>query len=84
MVISNFCFPYVGFEVLTAVVMKSSVLWKVSRFHAGFFLVFFDHENGGDIFLWNVGWFSAGYTALIRNILWTSITYIYIVFAFTM
>jgi hypothetical protein len=34
-------------------------------FHAGFLLgLFFDSEDGGDIFLRNVGWLSADYTAL--------------------
>jgi ribosome maturation factor RimP len=75
----------VGFEVLTAVVMKSNVFWdimpcsplKVNRrfggisppssgsknkpallatsFHSGILLgIFFDHEDGGDMFLRNV------------------------------
>jgi hypothetical protein len=65
----------VGFEVLTAVVMKSSVLWAImlcstlkvnglfggaymfaTCFHAGFLLgLFLDPEDGGDMFLRNVG-----------------------------
>jgi hypothetical protein len=56
---------FVGFEVLTAVVMKSTIFWditlcsplKVNRrcFHAVFLLsLFFDPEDGGDMFLRNV------------------------------
>jgi hypothetical protein len=41
----------------------------VSCFHTGFSLgLFFDHEDGGDIFLWNVGWSLAVYTALYPRI----------------
>jgi hypothetical protein len=80
---------FIGFEVLTPVVMKSSIFWdttphsplKVNRlfggtsllhlqgrkicqarnqlatcFHAAFLLlIFFDPEDGGDMFLRNVG-----------------------------
>jgi hypothetical protein len=47
---------YVGFEVLTAVVMEGSTCYL---FHAGFLLgFFFDFENGGDVFLRKVGCFS--------------------------
>jgi hypothetical protein len=40
---------------------------RISRscFHAGFLLdLCFDPEDGGDMFLRNVGWFSTDYTAL--------------------
>jgi hypothetical protein len=61
---------FVGFEVLTAVIMKSSVLWDITLcrplevklscachlLHTGFLLgFFFDPEDGGDMFLRNVG-----------------------------
>jgi hypothetical protein len=74
---------FAGFEVLTAVVMNSTIFWditpcsplRVNRrfggtyglhlqsrallatfFHAGFLLgLFFDPEDGGDMFLRNVG-----------------------------
>jgi hypothetical protein len=59
----------VGFEVLTAVVMKNTILWDITPcsplkvnlllatcLHAGFLLgLFFGPENGGDMFLRNVG-----------------------------
>jgi hypothetical protein len=65
-----------GFEVLTAVVIKSYIFWditpcsllKINRrfgrtyallatcFHAGFLLgLFFGREDGGDMFLRNIG-----------------------------
>jgi hypothetical protein len=61
---------FVGFEVLIAVVMKNSIFWnvmprspsKVSRHfggtcHAGFVLgLFFDPEDGSNMFLLNVQW----------------------------
>jgi hypothetical protein len=43
-----------GFEVLIAVVVKSSIFWDITpcSLHAGFLLgLFFDHEDGGDMFL---------------------------------
>jgi hypothetical protein len=55
----------VGFEVLTAVVMKSTILWDKKyaeqetsvKTGATCFLLnlFFDPEDGGDIFFRNVG-----------------------------
>jgi hypothetical protein len=56
----------VGFEVLTAVVIKSSVFWDIMQrnplalfatcFQAGYLLgLFFESEDGGDMFLRNVG-----------------------------
>jgi hypothetical protein len=52
----------VGFEVLTAVVMQCSVLWDVDNkpllatcFHSDVLLsLFFDHEDGGGMFLRNI------------------------------
>jgi hypothetical protein len=44
---------YVGFEVLTAVVVESTIFWDT--FHAGITLSLFDPEDGVDIFLRNVG-----------------------------
>jgi hypothetical protein len=60
---------YVGFEVLTAVVMKSYIFWDITpcspfkvnqRFcyllHAGFLLaLLFDPEDGDGLFFRNVG-----------------------------
>jgi hypothetical protein len=54
--------PFIGFEVLTAVVIKTSIIWDIMHnvkhcclLHAGFLLgLFFDPEYGGDIFLRNV------------------------------
>jgi hypothetical protein len=68
----------VGCEVLTAVVMNSSVFWdittcsplKVSHLQGGRkSKASNQHEasslNGGDMFLRNVGWLSTDYTALV-------------------
>jgi hypothetical protein len=93
-------YSYVRFEILKAVVMKSSIFWditpcsplktnrrfrgtcrlhlqgRISRarnqrallatcFHAGFLSgLFFNPEDGGDMFLRNVGWLSTEYMAL--------------------
>jgi hypothetical protein len=60
---------YVRFEVLTTVAMKSTIFWDIllcnplkfkallaTWFHAGFlFGLFFNPEDGGDIFLRNIG-----------------------------
>jgi hypothetical protein len=61
---------FIGFEVITGVTMKSSVLWDIApcspvkvnlRFgccllHAGSLLgLLFNSEDGGDIFLRNIG-----------------------------
>jgi hypothetical protein len=55
---------FIGFEVLTAVVMKSSIFWVITPcskllatcFHSGLLLgLFFGPEDRGDIFLRNVG-----------------------------
>jgi hypothetical protein len=72
---------YVGFEVLTAVIMNisppSSGLNKpitiparnhvpelATCFHRGILLRLFDPEDGGDMFLRNVGWLSTDYMTL--------------------
>jgi hypothetical protein len=53
-------FLFVGFEVLTAVVMKNTVFWDITPrlptcFHAGILLgLFFEPEDGGYMFLRNV------------------------------
>jgi hypothetical protein len=51
---------YVGFEVLTAVVMKSTVFWDMTpcsplKLSDILFGLFFDPEDRGDMFLRNVG-----------------------------
>jgi hypothetical protein len=63
----------VGFEVFTAVVMKSIIFWDMTpcsplicRWHLltrWFAELFFDPEDGGDTFLRNVGCNSTDYTA---------------------
>lgn len=64
-----------GFEVLTPVTTKSTILWatkpciplKVNQvanwlLHVGYLLnSFFNHEDGGGTFLRNTGWLSADY-----------------------
>jgi hypothetical protein len=64
-------FSYVEFEVFTAVVMKSIIFWDVTPCNlfatcllAGYcWNYFFDREDGGDMFLRNVGCNSTDYTA---------------------
>jgi hypothetical protein len=56
----------VGSKVLTAVIMECSVFWDITlcfplAFTPGFLL---GPEDGGDMFLRNVGWLSESYTAL--------------------
>jgi hypothetical protein len=53
---------YVGFEVLTPVVMKSSIFWDITPcssacylLHAGILIDLFNPEDEGDMFLRNVG-----------------------------
>jgi hypothetical protein len=77
---------YVGFEVFTAVVMKSIIFWGMMpcsplsctwRFRGmysachlltrWFAELFFDPEDGGDMFLWNVGCNAMDYTASYRR-----------------
>jgi hypothetical protein len=76
-----------GFEVLTAVAMKSSIFqtnmsppssgsknktykelaWSTVCYllHAGFLLgLFFNPEDGGDMFCWYISWLSTDYSAL--------------------
>jgi hypothetical protein len=54
-------FVHVGFEVLPEVVMRSTIFWDIKAliaicFHAGFLLgLFFDSEDGGDMFLQKIG-----------------------------
>jgi hypothetical protein len=58
----------VVFEVLTAVAMKSSGRAGAACFHAGFLLgLFFDPEDGVDIFLLSIGRLSTDYMALYKR-----------------
>jgi hypothetical protein len=46
-------------------------------FYTGFLLgLFFDSENGGDMFLRNIGWLSAGYMALYPRRWYSSYNYL--------
>jgi hypothetical protein len=51
---------FVGFEVFTAVIMKSIIFWDTTPCSP----LSFDPEDGGDIFLRNVCLNSTDYTAL--------------------
>jgi hypothetical protein len=62
MLVSNILLfhEHIGFEVFTAVIMKSSVFWgngsACHLLHAGFLLdLFFDPEDGGEMFFRNFG-----------------------------
>jgi hypothetical protein len=61
---------FIGFEVFTAVVLKSIFFWDMTPCSAQVHLLarcfaelFYDPEDGGDTFLRNVGYHSAHYTA---------------------
>jgi hypothetical protein len=59
---------YVGFEVFTAVVLKSIIFWDMTpcscHLLARWFAeLFFDPEDGGDTLLRNVGYNYMDYTA---------------------
>jgi hypothetical protein len=79
-VLSQYYIRYVGFEVLTAVFMKSIIFWDITpcsllkviirfggtyhlhlqarfptSFHSGILLGLFDPEDGGDMYLRNIG-----------------------------
>jgi hypothetical protein len=54
-------------EVLTEVAVKSSIFWVIIRWksiHAGILLGLFYFEEGGNMFLRNVGWLSTDQNAL--------------------
>jgi hypothetical protein len=85
---SNPTFDYncVGFEILTAVVIESTIFWditpcsplKVNRvancFHAVSLLrLFFSPKDGGGVFLRNVSWISTDDTALYPKRQYSSI-----------
>jgi hypothetical protein len=53
---------FVGFEVFTAVIMKSIIFWD-HLLACWFAELFFDPEGGSDTFLRNVGYKSTDYTA---------------------
>jgi hypothetical protein len=50
----------IRFQVLTKVIMESSVLWGITPCSP----LKFDRHFGGDMFLWSVDWFLTDYTAL--------------------
>jgi hypothetical protein len=81
-ILQNWYWNYIGFELLTTVVMKSSVFWdimpcsslKVNRHFGGTCLLscfllglFFDCEDRGSMFLRNVCWLWADYRAVISQ-----------------
>jgi hypothetical protein len=59
-------------------VLKSTIFWNITLlatcFHFAIILsLFFEPENGGDMFLRNVGWHSKDYTELYRRRWYSSI-----------
>jgi hypothetical protein len=74
---------YVGFEVLSPVVMKSSIYWDITPCSPLKFIrrlggTYRFHLQKVDMFFWNVGWVSANYAALYSredNILQTELTF---------
>jgi hypothetical protein len=62
-IFSNFVL-YIRFEVFTAVIMKSIIFCLPPAYLLVLAeIIFFDPEDGGDMFLRNVGWNSTDYTA---------------------
>jgi hypothetical protein len=62
----EFVQPYnrVGFEVFTAVFLKSIFFWDMTPLACSLLrLLFYNPEDGGDTFLRNVGYHSTHYTA---------------------
>jgi hypothetical protein len=56
---------YIGLEILVAAGVRSSIWRTAEPLHATFSLVlYFDHEDGGGIFLRNIGWISPNCTTL--------------------
>jgi hypothetical protein len=66
---------HIRFEAVTAVVMKTSVFWRINPcnllranrrcFHAGFLLgLFYDPIDWNEIFLLNIDWWSPDYMVL--------------------
>jgi hypothetical protein len=54
-----------GYNAVWSVESQPMLKQVASSFHAGFLLgLFLDPEDGGDMFLRNVGWLSSDYTAL--------------------
>jgi hypothetical protein len=65
---------FIGFEVFTAVVMKSINFWDMTPCACQTY--FFDPEDGGDMFLRNVGCNSMDYTASYPSRWYSSTKYI--------